>query len=50
MQCGLVPPFEPHATPADCIRQLRDQNAILDMRLASINGATLRGRLKARDA
>jgi|SRR5579862_2713417 len=39
-----------HDTPADCIAELRNQNAILDMRLASISGAMLRGRPKMRDA
>jgi len=49
LTCGLVPLWVmKHDTPADCIAELRNRNAILDMRLASINGATLRGRPKAR--
>jgi len=28
--------------PSDCVRHLRDEDARLDMRLASVNGTTLR--------
>ena len=47
LTCGLVPVMaEKHKSPADCIAELRNRNAILDLKLASVHRDALQGRTK----
>jgi hypothetical protein len=47
LECGLIPSVGKHQTHLHCIAELRNRNAVLDMALASVNGATLPGKAEA---